>query len=176
MTDTLALDEFAQLENVPVVDLLAQLAVQGIKIQLPEDQLSLLKTVQKLDVTGGPHGKGEIIVEMPVDVDAWFFKCHFPGDPIMPGCLGIEGMWQSMGVLLAAMGHHGSLRALGIDGMKLMGEVRPHHKMVTFHMTMEKCKANKKMVMAVAKGVVKVDGEDIYRADKMKVGIIFKQD
>ncbi len=176
MTDASALAEFAKIENTPVVDLLAKLAIQGIKIQLPEDQLSLLKTVRTLNVTGGEAGKGEIVIEMPVDADAWFFKCHFPGDPIMPGCLGIEGMWQSMGVLLAAMGHHGSLRALGIGEVKLMGEVRPHHKMVTFHMTMDKCKANKKMVMAVAKGVVKVDGEDIYRSEKMKVGIIFKED
>jgi 3-hydroxyacyl-[acyl-carrier protein] dehydratase/trans-2-decenoyl-[acyl-carrier protein] isomerase len=173
MNDTPALAEFSQIHNIPVVDLLAQLAMQGINIQLPVDQLSLLKTVRTLDVTGGDAGKGEIVIEMPVDANAWFFKCHFPGDPIMPGCLGIEGMWQSTGVLLAAMGHHGSLRALGIGDMKLMGEVRPHHKMVTFHMTMDKCKANKKMVMAVAKGVVKVDGEEIYRADKMKVGIIY---
>ncbi len=176
MTDTPSIEQFAQVENLSVPDLLEQLAQLGIKIQLPEDQLSLLRHIQKLDVTGGPDGKGEIVIEMPVDPDAWFFKCHFPGDPIMPGCLGIEGMWQSMGVLLAAMGHHGSLRALGIGDMKLLGEVRPHHKMVTFNMTMEKCKANKKMVMAVAKGSVKVDGEEIYRADKMKVGIIFKQD
>ena len=139
------------------------------------DELSLLKTVRTLDVDGGESGKGSICIDMPVEEDTWFFKCHFPGDPIMPGCLGIEGMWQSMGVLLAAKGYHGKLRALGIGDVKFLGEVRPHHKMVSFKMTMEKCKANKKMVMAVAKGTVEVDGEVIYRADMLKVGVIFEE-
>mgnify|MGYP000456262640 CR=1 FL=1 len=154
--------------SVPIID--------ELEMQLPQGEMQLLDRVVSLTEEGGLYDRGEVIAEFDIHPDLWFFKCHFPGDPIMPGCLGIEGMWQSMGVLLAAMGHHGSLRALGIGEVKLMGEVRPHHKMVTFHMTMDKCKANKKMVMAVAKGVVKVDGEDIYRSEKMKVGIIFKED
>jgi len=176
MTNTSQSTPVTQLADVAVHDLLAELATQGIKIQLPEDELALVKQIRTLDVDGGEAGKGEIIIDMPVEPDSWFFKCHFPGDPIMPGCLGIEGMWQSMGVLLAAKGYHGKLRALGIGDVKFLGEVRPHHKVVSFKLTMDKCKANRKMVMAVARGSVEVDGEEIYVADKLKVGVIFEQE
>ena len=113
MTNTSQSTPVKTVADVAVHTLLGELAEQGIKIQLPEDELALVKNIRHLDVDGGEAEKGEITIEMPVDEDSWFFKCHFPGDPIMPGCLGIEGMWQSMGVLLAAKGYHGKLRALG---------------------------------------------------------------
>ena len=168
MTNTSQSTPVKTVADVAVHTLLGELAEQGIKIQLPEDELALVKNIRHLDVDGGEAEKGEITIEMPVDEDSWFFKCHFPGDPIMPGCLGIEGMWQSMGVLLAAKGYHGKLRALGIGDVKFLGEVRPHHKVVSFKLTIDKCKANRKMVMAVARGTVEVDGEEIYVAEDRK--------
>ena len=176
MTNTSQSTPVKTVTDVAVHTLLSELAEQGIKIQLPEDELALVKNIRYLDVDGGEAEKGQITIEMPVDEDSWFFKCHFPGDPIMPGCLGIEGMWQSMGVLLAAKGYHGKLRALGIGDVKFLGEVRPHHKVVSFKLTIDKCKANRKMAMAVARGTVEVDGEEIYVADKLKVGVIFEEE
>ncbi|MGR6873316.1 bifunctional 3-hydroxydecanoyl-ACP dehydratase/trans-2-decenoyl-ACP isomerase [Pseudomonas sp. HK3] len=163
------------IENMPVQALLDHFAAQGIEIKLPIDELGIIQHIRHLDVNGGAHGKGEVITEMAIDENAWFFRCHFPGDPIMPGCLGIEGMWQSIGAILAAKGHHGKLRALGIGGVKFFGEVRPTAKIVTFKISIDRSLKNKKMIIAVASGSVEVDGEEIYRAEKLKVGVLFEE-
>jgi 3-hydroxyacyl-[acyl-carrier protein] dehydratase/trans-2-decenoyl-[acyl-carrier protein] isomerase len=162
------------IENMPIQALLDHFAAQGIEIKLPVDELGIIQNIRHLDVNGGANGKGEVITEMAVDENAWFFRCHFPGDPIMPGCLGIEGMWQSIGAILAAKGHHGKLRALGIGGVKFFGEVRPTAKMVTFKISIDRSLKNKQMIIAVASGSVEVDGEEIYRAEKLKVGVLFE--
>ncbi|MFT5594207.1 MAG: 3-hydroxyacyl-[acyl-carrier protein] dehydratase/trans-2-decenoyl-[acyl-carrier protein] isomerase [Oceanicoccus sp.] len=161
------------IENMPVQALLDHFAAQGIEIKLPIDELGIIQHIRHLDVNGGANGKGEVITEMAIDENAWFFRCHFPGDPIMPGCLGIEGMWQSIGAILAAKGHHGKLRALGIGGVKFFGEVRPTAKVVTFKISIDRSLKNKQMIIAVASGSVEVDGEEIYRAEKLKVGVLF---
>ncbi|MFY0642629.1 MAG: bifunctional 3-hydroxydecanoyl-ACP dehydratase/trans-2-decenoyl-ACP isomerase [Bermanella sp.] len=162
------------IENMPIQALLDHFAAQGIEIKLPVDELGIIQNIRHLDINGGANGKGEVITEMAVDENAWFFRCHFPGDPIMPGCLGIEGMWQSIGAILAAKGHHGKLRALGIGGVKFFGEVRPTAKMVTFKISIDRSLKNKQMIIAVASGSVEVDGEEIYRAEKLKVGVLFE--
>ena len=162
------------IENMPIQALLDHFAAQGIEIKLPVDELGIIQNIRHLDINGGANGKGEVITEMAVDENAWFFRCHFPGDPIMPGCLGIEGMWQSIGAILAAKGHHGKLRALGIGGVKFFGEVRPTAKMVTFKISIDRSLKNKQMIIAVASGNVEVDGEEIYRAEKLKVGVLFE--
>ena len=162
------------IENMPIQALLDHFAAQGIEIKLPVDELGIIQNIRHLDINGGANGKGEVITEMAVDENAWFFRCHFPGDPIMTGCLGIEGMWQSIGAILAAKGHHGKLRALGIGGVKFFGEVRPTAKMVTFKISIDRSLKNKQMIIAVASGNVEVDGEEIYRAEKLKVGVLFE--
>ena len=162
------------IENMPIQALLDHFAAQGIEIKLPIDELGIIQNIRYLDINGGANGKGEVMTEMAVDENAWFFRCHFPGDPIMPGCLGIEGMWQSIGAILAAKGHHGKLRALGIGGVKFFGEVRPSAKMVTFKISIDRSLKNKQMIIAVASGSVEVDGEEIYRAEKLKVGVLFE--
>ena len=167
-------DTLDVIENMPIQALLDHFAAQGIEIKLPVDELGIIQNIRHLDVNGGANGKGEVITEMAVDENAWFFRCHFPGDPIMPGCLGIEGMWQSIGAILAAKGHHGKLRALGIGGVKFFGEVRPTAKMVTFKISIDRSLKNKQMIIAVASGSVEVDGEEIYRAEKLKVGVLFE--
>ncbi|EAT11132.1 bifunctional 3-hydroxydecanoyl-ACP dehydratase/trans-2-decenoyl-ACP isomerase [Bermanella marisrubri] len=165
-----------KIQDVSVAELLEELSQQGVHIQLPIDELSVIKHIRELNIAGGEQGKGMVIAEMPVEETAWFFKCHFPGDPIMPGCLGIEGMWQSLGAILAAQGHQGKLRALGIGEVKFFGEVRPHAETVSFHIELERLLKNKKMAVAVATGTVKVDGEAIYEAKKLKVGVIFEEE
>ncbi|MFY0699519.1 MAG: bifunctional 3-hydroxydecanoyl-ACP dehydratase/trans-2-decenoyl-ACP isomerase [Bermanella sp.] len=162
------------IDDMPVQALLDHFAAQGVEIKLPIDELGIIQHIRHLDVNGGVNGKGEVITEMAIDENAWFFRCHFPGDPIMPGCLGIEGMWQSIGAILAAKGHHGKLRALGIGGVKFFGEVRPNAKTVTFKICIDRSLKNKQMVIAVASGSVEVDGEEIYRAEKLKVGVLFE--
>lgn len=163
-------------DDMPIQALLDHFAAQGIEIKLPIDELGIIQHIRHLDINGGEHGKGEVITEMAIDENAWFFRCHFPGDPIMPGCLGIEGMWQSIGAILAAKGHHGKLRALGIGGVKFFGEVRPHAKKVTFKISIDRSLKNRQMVIAVASGSVEVDGEEIYRAEKLKVGVLFENE
>jgi len=164
------------IEDMPIQALLDHYAAQGIEIKLPVDELSIVQHIRHLDVNGGKHGKGAVETELPIDENAWFFRCHFPGDPIMPGCLGIEGMWQSIGAILAAKGYHGKLRALGIGEVKFFGEVRPTAEKVTFKVSIDRSLKNKQMVIAVASGVVEVDGEEIYRAEKLKVGVLFDEE
>ena len=138
--------------------------------QLPVDELRIINTVPLVDMEGGRYGKGEIITEMPIDPDSWFFKCHFPGDPIMPGCLGLEGLWQSLGVFLFFHGIDGKVRALGVGELKLSGEVLPSAKTLQFHLHVRKV-MKRNCSIALADGEVRVDGKLIYEAKDIKVGI-----
>lgn len=137
---------------------------------LPIDQLKLMDRVVTLEHEGGSHGKGKIITEMDIHPDLWFFKCHFPGDPVMPGCLGIECLWQALGLFLALKQVPGKGRALGVGNLKFFGEVLPHAKKVQFHLDVNRV-INRKWAVAVADGFVSVDGKTIYEAEQVKVGI-----
>jgi 3-hydroxyacyl-[acyl-carrier protein] dehydratase/trans-2-decenoyl-[acyl-carrier protein] isomerase len=138
--------------------------------QLPIDQLRLLKDVPLIDMNGGKYGKGEVITEMEINPDLWFFKCHFPGDPIMPGCLGLEGLWQTVGLFLFFQGIDGKVRALGVGELKLTGEVLPTVKKLQFHVHIRKL-MKRGCSVALADGEVRADGELIYSAKNIKVGI-----
>jgi 3-hydroxyacyl-[acyl-carrier protein] dehydratase/trans-2-decenoyl-[acyl-carrier protein] isomerase len=138
--------------------------------QLPIDQLRLLKDVPLIDMKGGKYGKGEVITEMEINPDLWFFKCHFPGDPIMPGCLGLEGLWQTVGLFLFFQGIDGKVRALGVGELKLTGEVLPTVKKLQFHVHIRKL-MKRGCSVALADGEVRADGELIYTAKNIKVGI-----
>ncbi len=140
------------------------------KAQLPIDELRILDRVPLLTPEGGRYGKGEVITEMDIHPDLWFFKCHFPGDPVMPGCLGIEGLWQSLGMFLALQGFQGKGRALGVGELRFFGEVLPTAKKLQFHLNIERI-VSRKWAVAVADGEVRVDGKAIYQAEKIKVGI-----
>ncbi|MFT6153752.1 MAG: 3-hydroxyacyl-[acyl-carrier protein] dehydratase/trans-2-decenoyl-[acyl-carrier protein] isomerase [Crocinitomicaceae bacterium] len=138
--------------------------------QLPIDQLRLLKDVPLIDMAGGKYGKGEVIAEMEINPDLWFFKCHFPGDPIMPGCLGLEGLWQTVGLFLFFQGIDGKVRALGVGELKLTGQVLPTVKKLQFHVHIRKL-MKRSCSVALADGEVRADGELIYTAKNIKVGI-----
>lgn len=140
------------------------------KAGLPTDQLKLMNRVIHLDHNGGSHGKGSIVTEMDIHPDLWFFKCHFPGDPVMPGCLGVECLWQSLGLFLALKQIPGKGRALGVGNLRLFGEILPTAKKVQFHLDVNRF-VHRNWAIGVADGFVSVDGKTIYEAEQIKVGI-----
>jgi 3-hydroxyacyl-[acyl-carrier protein] dehydratase/trans-2-decenoyl-[acyl-carrier protein] isomerase len=120
--------------------------------------------------SGGEHGKGLLKAELDINPDLWFFKCHFVGDPVMPGCLGLDAMWQLLGFVLAWQGHKGIGRALGVGEVKFSGEVLPTSKLVTYTIDIKRIIA-RKLILAEADGTVSVDGKEIYKAKGLKVGL-----
>ena len=119
---------------------------------------------------GGKHGKGQIIAELDVRPDLWFFDCHFKGDPVMPGCLGLDAMWQLIGFFLGWSGGPGRGRALGAGEIKFTGEVLPTAKLVTYRIDLNRL-VMRKLVMGVADATLEVDGKEIYTATDLKVGL-----
>ncbi|MET0066428.1 MAG: 3-hydroxyacyl-[acyl-carrier-protein] dehydratase FabA [Candidatus Thiodiazotropha sp.] len=138
--------------------------------QLPTPNMLMLDRVVKISDEGGSNGKGEILAELDINPDLWFFDCHFPGDPVMPGCLGLDAMWQLVGFFLAWIGNPGHGRALGVGEVKFTGQVLPTAKLVTYHIDIKRV-ITRKLVLGVADGVMKVDGREIYSAKDLRVGL-----
>ena len=111
-----------------------------------------------------------MIAEMDVKPDLWFFKCHFEGDPVMPGCLGLDAMWQLMGFYLTWLGHRGLGRALGLGKLKFSGQVLPTARLVTWQVDISRV-VSRKLVMAVADATMSVDGREIYSAEGLRAGL-----
>jgi 3-hydroxyacyl-[acyl-carrier protein] dehydratase/trans-2-decenoyl-[acyl-carrier protein] isomerase len=142
--------------------------------QLPIDNMLMLDRINHIDADDGEHGKGSIIAELDINPDLWFFQCHFPGDPVMPGCLGLDAMWQLVGFFLGWKGNPGQGRALGAGEIKFTGQVTPDAKLVSYHLDLKRV-IERKLVMGIADGYMKVDGEVIYTAKDLRVGL-FKND
>jgi len=138
--------------------------------QLPVGNMLMMDRITDISSDGGSHGKGELHAELDITPDLWFFDCHFPGDPVMPGCLGLDAMWQSVGFFLGWLGNPGHGRALGVGEVKFTGQVLPTAKKVTYHIELSRV-ISRRLVMGVADGVVKVDGRDIYVAKDLRVGL-----
>lgn len=138
--------------------------------QLPVDKMLMMDRVAEINSTGGNYSKGEIIAELDIDPSIWFFECHFPGDPVMPGCLGLDAMWQLVGFYLGWRGNPGKGRALGAGEIKFTGQVLPTAKKVTYHLHIKRL-IERKLVMGIADGTVACDGEIIYTASDLKVGL-----
>jgi len=119
---------------------------------------------------GGEFGKGRMVAELDINPDLWFFDCHFPGDPVMPGCLGLDAMWQLVGFYLAWIGNPGHGRALGVGEVKFTGQVLPEAKKVTYHIDMKRV-ISRKLVLGIADGSMDVDGRTIYTAKDLRVGL-----
>jgi len=138
--------------------------------QLPVPNMLMMDRILKISDEGGTHGKGEIIAELDINPDLWFFQCHFPGDPVMPGCLGLDAMWQMVGFFLAWVGNPGRGRALGVGEVKFTGQVLPDAKKVTYRINVKRV-ISRKLVLGVADGSVEVDGREIYTAKDLRVGL-----
>jgi len=138
--------------------------------RLPVPNMLMMDRVLKINSDGGKYGKGEMLAELDIHPDLWFFACHFPGDPVMPGCLGLDAMWQLVGFHLAWLGNPGRGRALGVGEVKFTGQVLPTAKKVTYHLDMKRVIA-RKLVLGIADGSVRVDGREIYTAKDLRVGL-----
>lgn len=138
--------------------------------QLPTDNMLMLDRITHISSEGGQYGKGEIIAELDIHPDLWFFQCHFPGDPVMPGCLGLDALWQLLGFFLGWRGNPGRGRALGCGEVKFSGQVLPSASKVVYNINVRRV-IERKLVMGIADGSVSVDGREIYAASDLRVGL-----
>ena len=138
--------------------------------QLPIDQMLMIDRIPHISSEGGEYDRGQIIAELDIHPDLWFFECHFPGDPVMPGCLGLDAMWQLVGFFLGWRGNPGKGRALGSGDVKFTGQVLPTAKRVEYKIQIKRL-IERKLVMGIADGTVAVDGNVIYTAKDLRVGL-----
>jgi 3-hydroxyacyl-[acyl-carrier protein] dehydratase/trans-2-decenoyl-[acyl-carrier protein] isomerase len=142
--------------------------------QLPLPPMLMFDRISEISETGGEHGKGMVRAELEVKPDLWFFLCHFKGDPVMPGCLGLDALWQMVGFFLGWLGSSGRGRALGMGEVKFSGQVLPSVKKVVYGVDFKRVMRSK-LVLGIADGWLSADGEVIYKASDLKVGL-FKQE
>jgi len=143
--------------------------------RLPKPNMLMLDRIALISEDGGKYGKGQIQAELDVHPDLWFFECHFEGDPVMPGCLGLDAMWQLVGFHLVWQGLQGRGRALGVGKVKFTGQVLPTAKKVTYQIDIKRVIA-RKLNMAIADGSLSVDGREIYTAEDLRVGLFSSTD
>jgi 3-hydroxyacyl-[acyl-carrier protein] dehydratase / trans-2-decenoyl-[acyl-carrier protein] isomerase len=141
--------------------------------QLPLPPMLMFERISSITETGGAHGKGQIVAELEIAGNPaldWFFACHFKGDPVMPGCLGLDALWQLTGFFLGWLGAPGRGRALGVGEVKFTGMVTPTTKTVQYVVDMKRV-ILRKLKLAIADGVMKADGQVIYQAVDLRVGL-----
>lgn len=138
--------------------------------QLPTPPMLMMDRIKEISMEGGPFGKGHVIGELDIHPELWFFECHFPGDPVMPGCLGLDAMWQAVGYWLGWSGSPGKGRALGVGEVKFTGQITPDIKLVRYEIEMKRVKRGK-LVLGIADGRVFADEKKVYTAQDMKVGL-----
>lgn len=138
--------------------------------QLPLPNMLMVHRISDINSVGGKKSKGEIIAEMDINPGQWFFHCHFAGDPVMPGCLGLDAMWQLLGFYLGWRGYQGRGRALGCGEVKFLGQVLPSSKKVVYHIHIKRV-ISRDLVLGQADGHMIVDGKEIYIAKDLRVGL-----
>ena len=138
--------------------------------QLPNPPMLMMDRITEVSADGGSKGLGHVFAELDVKPDLWFFECHFIGDPVMPGCLGLDALWQLTGFNLGWRGMLGRGRALGVGEVKFTGMVTPGVKLVQYDVDITRV-IDRKLKLAVANGTVKADGEEIFAVKDMKVGL-----
>jgi 3-hydroxyacyl-[acyl-carrier protein] dehydratase/trans-2-decenoyl-[acyl-carrier protein] isomerase len=143
--------------------------------QLPLPPMLMFDRIVSITEDGGAYGNGQIVAELDIKPDLWFFGCHFQGDPVMPGCLGLDAMWQLVGFYLGWSGGPGHGRALGAGEVKFTGQVLPTGKLVTYRIDIKRL-IMRKLVMGIADARMEVDGREIYVAQDLKVGLFTTTD
>ena len=138
--------------------------------RLPLPPMLMFDRITRITEHGGSHEKGEVEAEMEVRPDLWFFKCHFQNDPVMPGCLGVDALWQMAGFFLGWLGGLGKGRALGVGEVKFSDMVLPSAKLVTYYIEFKRV-IMRRLVVGIADGIMKVDGKVIYEAKDLRVGL-----
>ncbi len=138
--------------------------------QLPLPPMLMFDRVTSISNEGGKYNKGSIIAELDIDPSLWFFACHFQNDAVMPGCLGLDAMWQLIGFHLGWLGGQGRGRALGSNEVKFSGQVTPDNKLVTYRIDIKRV-IMRKLYMGIADARMEVDGAEIYAAKGLRVGL-----
>lgn len=143
--------------------------------QLPVPNMLMMDRITHIATDSGEYGKGGIVAELDINPNLWFFECHFPGDPVMPGCLGLDAMWQLVGFYLGWMGHPGKGRALGCGEVKFTGQILPTAKKITYHIDLKRV-ITRKLILGIGDGRLSVDGKEIYTAKDLRVGLFTSTD
>ncbi|HEX9626007.1 MAG TPA: 3-hydroxyacyl-[acyl-carrier-protein] dehydratase FabA [Acidiferrobacterales bacterium] len=143
--------------------------------QLPLPPMLMFDRIVRISEEGGANDKGQIVAELDIRPDLWFFTCHFEGDPVMPGCLGLDAMWQLLGFYLGWRGGPGHGRALGAGEVKFTGQVTPKNKLITYRVDIRRI-IMRKLVMGIADAAMEVDGRVIYTANDLRVGLFTSTD
>ncbi|MCB1609093.1 MAG: bifunctional 3-hydroxydecanoyl-ACP dehydratase/trans-2-decenoyl-ACP isomerase [Xanthomonadales bacterium] len=138
--------------------------------RLPAPPMLMIDRVVNIDDDGGAHGLGSIHAELDIKPDLWFFDCHFKADPVMPGCLGLDAMWQLVGFFLAWQNLPGYGRALGVGEVKFTGQVLPSAKLVSYHIDIKRV-IKRRLILAIGDARMEVDGREIYTANDLRVGL-----
>ncbi len=138
--------------------------------QLPAPPMLMMDRIVSITADGGKYGKGFIHAELDISPEQWFFLCHFFGDPVMPGCLGLDAMWQLVGFFLGWSGAQGRGRALGVGEVKFRGQVRPTVKKITYKIDMKRV-ILRRLILGVGDGTLEADDQVIYTAKDLKVGL-----
>jgi 3-hydroxyacyl-[acyl-carrier protein] dehydratase/trans-2-decenoyl-[acyl-carrier protein] isomerase len=138
--------------------------------QLPLPPMLMFDRITHIAGTGGEHDKGQVVAELEVKPDLWFFPCHFKGDPVMPGCLGLDALWQMLGFFLGWMGGQGRGRAIGVGEVKLTGMVTPTVKKLEYVIDLKRV-IMRRLILGIADGHLKADGDTIYVAKDLRVGL-----
>ncbi|MGE0072383.1 MAG: bifunctional 3-hydroxydecanoyl-ACP dehydratase/trans-2-decenoyl-ACP isomerase [Thiomonas sp.] len=138
--------------------------------QLPLREMLMMDRITSITTEGGTYGKGQILAELDIHPELWFFAVHFQGDPVMPGCLGLDAMWQLVGFYLGWIGAPGRGRALGVGEVKFTGQVLPTAKLVQYRIDLKRV-INSRLVMGIGDGTMLVDGREIYTAKDLRVGL-----
>ena len=143
--------------------------------QLPYPPMLMFDRITEISETGGAPDKGFIRAEFDIKPDLWFFACHFIGDPVMPGCLGLDAMWQLVGFFLGWSGAPGRGRALGVGEVKFSGQVTPEVKKVIYRIDLKRV-IMRKLVLGIGDGTMEADGTVIYEAKDLRVGLFKPED
>ena len=143
--------------------------------QLPAPPMLMFDRITNVNKDGGVHGKGEITAELDIKADLWFFKCHFLGDPIMPGCLGLDALWQMLGFYLGWLGYPGKGRALGVGEIKFVEEIKPDKELIKYQVSLKKSLNKKGLSIGYGDGQIIHKEKIIYHANDLRVGLFNEQ-